>query len=130
MGTSVPSKTTSLIGEVRRPILWIGRPVATPGVSGSTRKAQRPASPAERSVVAKTTNTSATGALVMKVLLLQHEAAAGPGRRGLQGIGVGSGPRLGHGLDPDQGAVAEARQVPALRSSVPNVTSGISHDQM
>ena len=67
-GTSQSSSTTSLIGEVVSPILWNGGPTVSPGESRSTRNADSPAKPAFGSVDANTTNTSATGALVMNVL--------------------------------------------------------------
>jgi hypothetical protein len=66
-GTRQPSKTSSLMGEVRSPIFRAGGPTVSPGASRSTRKADSPANPNFGSVEAKTTNRPPTGALVMKV---------------------------------------------------------------
>ena len=66
--TSQPSKKSSLIGDVRRPIFESGLPTVSPGVPFSITKPVTPAKPAVRSVVAKTTKTSLSGAFVTNVL--------------------------------------------------------------
>jgi hypothetical protein len=67
MGTWQSSRYTSLMGEVRSPIFWMGGPVDRPGVVRSTRNAEMAENPLDRSVEAKMRNTSARGALVTKV---------------------------------------------------------------
>ena len=57
-----PSRTTSLIGDVRRPIFSSGCPIEQAGrVALDEERAQTPRSRCVRSVVANTTNTSAIG---------------------------------------------------------------------
>src|ERR1700751_1451769 len=65
-GTAQSASTISPIGEVRRPILSMLRVTLNPGVLLSTRKAEMPASLEVDALgcVAKTSTTSATGALV------------------------------------------------------------------
>jgi hypothetical protein len=77
-GTSQSSKVTSLIGEVRRPILWNGSPTRTPGVLRSTTTALMPPIPVDLPVRANTTNTSATGALVMNVFAPRSTIVSAP----------------------------------------------------
>ena len=74
-----------------------------------------PPQPFARSVVAKTTKTSATGALEMKVLLpfstkLVAAASGGGGQRER----IGSAAWLGHPLHADHGAVAHAGEPAGL----------------
>ena len=69
LGSRQSSKASSLIGDVWSPSLWNGEPMVRPGVSRGTRNAVSPAQPLAGSSVAKITKMSATGALVMNVLL-------------------------------------------------------------
>ncbi len=68
-GTSMSSKKSSAIGDVRMPILSICFPIVRPGVPFSTRKAETPRAPLAGSTVAKTSKRSATFPFEMKVLL-------------------------------------------------------------
>ena len=67
--TSQSSRNSSAIGADLSPIFVSGCPTARPGVSRSTRKLQRPAKRNVRSVDAKTTKRSASGALVTNVFV-------------------------------------------------------------
>jgi hypothetical protein len=66
-GTNRSSRKTSAMGEVRSPIFSSGLPTESPGVARSTRNALIPNGPMPSPSRANTRNTSATGALEMKV---------------------------------------------------------------
>ncbi len=67
-GTSQSSRKSSLIGDVRRPIFESGWPDGQPGRVALDEERAQPGEARElRSVVAKTRNRSATGALVTNV---------------------------------------------------------------
>ena len=66
-GMRQPSKKSSLIGDVRRPIFESGWPTLSPGVPLSSRNAVTPANPSSLSIVAKTRKRSLSGAFVTKV---------------------------------------------------------------
>ncbi|MEZ4290398.1 MAG: hypothetical protein R3E53_07615 [Myxococcota bacterium] len=68
-GTSQSSKKSSLIGEVRIPILRSLPPTDKPLLPRSTMNALMPFGPFDASTVAKTTITSAIGPFVTQVLL-------------------------------------------------------------
>src|ERR1700683_5675484 len=64
-GTAQSASTTSPIGAVRRPILSRLRLTVSPGVPLSTRNAEMPVSLDRLGFEAKTSTTSAIGALVV-----------------------------------------------------------------
>src|SRR5438132_12498843 len=65
--TTQSSRKITLIGDDLRPIFESFCPIVKPGVSRSSRNAQRLANPRARSVVANTRNSSLSGAFVTKV---------------------------------------------------------------
>ena len=124
-------KTSSVIGDVRSPIFLKGCPSSSPGVSRSTRNAERPAKP------------------LLRIRRREHDEQIR--HRGVRDEGLGpveDEPARSRGAvvvsanasEPDPGSVMawtpmsepsqSAGRYLCFCSSVPNLTIGISHDHI